>query len=107
MTDQTDIQTSLQDLHVEADARAASEIVRLIAGLERAGPDRPRRIEPHVVWQIARNAGYHNLSTEFLQFVRRALAEGRALRTAEEKAKATQARSGRALEPGASVAGHA
>ncbi|MFO1151178.1 MAG: hypothetical protein U1E62_22605 [Alsobacter sp.] len=107
MTVPTHAQPSQQDLTFEADARAAQEIVRLIAGLEQAGPDRLRRIEPHVVWLIARNAGYRNLGAEFLQFVRRALAEGRALWKAEEKGKATQERSGRRLKPGTAVAGHA
>jgi hypothetical protein len=107
VTKQTETQTSPQDLFFEADGRAASEIVRLIHGLEQAGPDRLRRIEPHVVWLIARNAGYHNLSAEFLQFVRRALAEGRALWKAEEKSQRTSETSVSGLKAGTSVAGHA
>jgi hypothetical protein len=89
----------------EADLRAAMEIHRLVQGLELAGPDRQRRIEPHLVWLIARNAGYHNLSPSFLRFVRRALAEGRKARRAQDKASLTDRQN--ELRPDSEVKGNA
>jgi hypothetical protein len=103
-THQPSPQPSLDDLQAEADFRAAIEIVRLIANLETAGPDRRRRIEPHVVWVIARNAGYHNLSGDFLHLVRDGLAKGRALRKRDD---AIEPDAKRTLKQTSSVAGHA
>ena len=73
-----------EDLQREADFEAALAIVRLIGGLEYAHPHKRRRLEPHVVWLIARNAGYHNLGPEFVQFVRRAVADGKELRRRDD-----------------------
>lgn len=104
MTHTSSHQLSLEDLQGEADFRAAIEIVRLIANLETAGPDRRRRIEPHVVWVIARNAGYHNFSSEFLRLVRDGLAKGRAQRKREDKVPPS---ADGELNQNSSVAGHA
>ncbi len=104
MTQELETQTE-DDMSRDEDFRSALAIIRMLDALEKAHPQRERRIEPHLVWVLARRAGYMGYGADLLQMTRSAIQAGEADRREEQ---ATAAAVGpAALDAATDCAGHA
>lgn len=89
-TDKTDeTAKTAEDLQRDEDLKSAVAIVRMIDALEKAHPERIRRIEQEVVWVLARRAGWMGHGDAFIRYAHRAVMIGEDDRR-EDEAKAAQ-----------------
>lgn len=93
-------------LQRDEDTRSAIAIARMVDDLEKAHPGRTRRIEPQLLWVLARRAGYAGYGPELLQLVRGAIQAGEDDRR-EEEAKAAAAADPAVPRPTTDCVGHA
>lgn len=104
MTQEQETQTE-DDMSRDEDLRSAVAIIRMLDALEKAHPQRVRRIEPQLVWVLARRAGYMGYGGQLLEMTRSAIQAGEADRREEQETAAAVGPA--ALDATTDCAGHA